>query len=103
MIFVILLYVAIAVVTVGSLPLGQITQARDYALAEAARPFLGSAGFTLIVVAALLSTFSAINATLYGSARLVYTIAKEGELPVELERQIWASPWKAFSSPRSWP
>ena len=91
-IFVILLYVAIAVVTLGSLPVAQITGARDYALAEAARPFLGSAGFTLIVVAALLSTFSAINATLYGSARLSYTIAKEGELPAELERRIWGQP-----------
>ena len=91
-VFVILLYVAIAVVTLGSLPVAKITGARDYALAEAARPFLGSAGFTLIVAAALLSTFSAINATLYGSARLSYTIAKEGELPAELERQIWGQP-----------
>ncbi|MCF8032030.1 MAG: APC family permease [Desulfarculaceae bacterium] len=91
-IFVILLYVAIAVVCVGSLPIAELVGARDYALAEAARPFLGSAGFTLIVVAALLSTFSAINATLYGSARLSYVIAKEGELPAALERQIWGQP-----------
>lgn len=40
----------------------------------------------------MLSTFSAINATLYGSARLSYIIAKEGELPAELERQIWGCP-----------
>ena len=91
-IFVILLYVAIAVVCVGGLPIAKLVGARDYALAEAAKPFLGSAGFTLIVVAALLSTFSAINATLYGSARLSYTIAKEGELPAVLERQIWGQP-----------
>ena len=91
-IFVILLYVAIAVAAVGGLPLDKLIGARDYALAEAAQPFLGSAGFTLIAVAALLSTFSAINATLYGSSRLSYTIAKEGELPAELERQIWGQP-----------
>ncbi len=91
-IFVILLYVAIAIVAVGSLPLEAITKARDYALAEAAQPVLGKAGFTLIAVAALLSTFSAINATLYGSSRLAYTIAKEGELPEALERQIWGQP-----------
>ena len=90
--FVILLYVAIAVVVVGNLPLDAIAGARDYALAEAARPFLGRTGFTLIAVAALLSTFSAINATLYGSSRLCYTIAKEGELPVQLERQMWGAP-----------
>jgi hypothetical protein len=90
--FVVLLYVAIAVVVVGNLPLAAIADARDYALAEAAKPFLGQAGFTLIAVAALLSTFSAINATLYGSSRLCYTIAKEGELPVQLERQMWGAP-----------
>jgi amino acid transporter len=90
--FVIALYIAIAVVAVGSLPLGKIISSRDYALAETARPFLGQAGFTMIALAALLSTFSAINATLYGSARLSYIIAKEGELPAELERQIWGQP-----------
>jgi amino acid transporter len=90
--FVIALYIAIAVVAVGSLPLDKIITARDYALAETARPMLGQTGFTLIALAALLSTFSAINATLYGSARLSYIIAKEGELPVELERQIWGQP-----------
>ncbi len=90
--FVVLLYVAIAVVVVGNLELTAIADARDYALAEAAKPFLGQAGFTLIAVAALLSTFSAINATLYGSSRLCYTIAKEGELPAELERQMWGQP-----------
>lgn len=90
--FVVLLYVAIAVVVVGNLPLADIVDARDYALAEAAKPFLGETGFTLIAVAALLSTFSAINATLYGSSRLCYTIAKEGELPVQLERQMWGAP-----------
>ncbi len=91
-IFVILLYVAIALVSVGGLALDKIISARDYALAEAARPVLGAAGFTMIAVAALLSTFSAINATLYGSARLSYIIAKEGELPAALERQIWGQP-----------
>jgi amino acid transporter len=90
--FVVVLYVAVALVTVGNLPLARIADARDYALAEAAKPFLGQVGFTLIAVAALLSTASAINATLYGSGRLAYTIARDGELPRELERKIWHRP-----------
>lgn len=90
--FVTLLYVLVSLVTVGNLSVDKIVAAKDYALAEAARPFLGAAGFGLIAVAALLSTFSAINATLYGSARLSYTIAKEGELPELLERKIWNRP-----------
>ena len=90
--FVIVLYVLVAVVAVGSVPIPQLVDARDYALAVAARPALGSAGFVLIAVAAMLSTASAINATLYGSARMTYTIAKSRELPAELERRIWNQP-----------
>ncbi len=89
---VIVLYVLVAAVTVGTLPVSKIVEAKDYALAEAARPFLGHAGFLLIAVAAMLSTASAINATLYGAARLSYVIAKDGELPVELERKVWGRP-----------
>lgn len=90
--FVVVLYVLIAVVTVGTLPVAKIVGAKDYALAEAARPFLGQTGFLLIAVAAMLSTASAINATLYGTARLSYIIAKDGELPRELERKVWNEP-----------
>ena len=90
--FVVVLYVLVAVVAVGSVPIPELVEARDYALAVAARPALGSAGFVLIAVAAMLSTASAINATLYGSARMTYTIAKSRELPAELERPIWNQP-----------
>ena len=91
-IFVILLYVLIAAITVGSLPVEKIVASKDYALAEAAKPSMGNAGFKLIAVAAMLSTASAINATLYGAARLSYVVAKEGELPKALEKKIWKEP-----------
>jgi amino acid transporter len=90
--FVIGLYVLVSLVTVGNLSVKSIVAAEDYALAEAARPFLGSAGFSLIAVAALLSTASAINATLYGTTRVSYVIAKEGELPESLDREVWQRP-----------
>jgi amino acid transporter len=85
--FVIVLYVLVAVVTVGSLPFAKIIDAQ-----EAARPSLGQTGFLLIAIAAMLSTASAINATVYGAARLSYVIAKDGELPRELERKVWGEP-----------
>ena len=91
-IFVIILYILVATVTVGNLPVNKIVEAKDYALAMAAKPFLGQFGFILISIAALLSTTSAINATLYGSARLSYIIAKDGELPRFLEDNIWNKP-----------
>jgi amino acid transporter len=90
--FVIVLYILVSIVTVGNLSIGGIVGARDYALAEAAKPFLGSFGFIMIAIAALLSTGSAINATLYGSARISYVIAKDGELPAKLEQKIWNRP-----------
>ncbi len=89
---VIALYVLIAIVTVGTLPVDTIVAAEDYALAEVARPFLGQAGFTVIAIAALLSTASAINATLYGTARLSRSIAADGELPSSLEKTVWGQP-----------
>jgi len=90
--FVIALYVLIALVAVQNLPIKEIVAAKDYALAEAAKPFLGSNGFTMIAIAALLSTGSAINATLYGAARISYVIAKEGELPRRMEGKVWNRP-----------
>ncbi|MEH1801448.1 MAG: APC family permease [Nostoc sp.] len=74
--FVILLYVLIALVTLGAEPTEQILAAKDYALAEAAKPIMGQFGSVLITIAALFSTISASNATLYGSARFSTVIAK---------------------------
>ncbi|WP_321418470.1 APC family permease [uncultured Methanomethylovorans sp.] len=91
-VFVIVLYVLIAFVTVESVSTATIVQAQDYALAVAAKPFLGNLGFNLIAVAALLSTTSAINATLYGASRVSYIIAKDEELPETLEDKIWNRP-----------
>ncbi len=89
---VIALYALIAVVVVGSLTPDQIKSAEDFALAAAARPSLGQVGFTLVGIAAVLATLSAINSTLYGAARLSYSIATEGELPREFERKVWNQP-----------
>ncbi len=86
-ILVVLLYVLIAVITVGTVPESELVSAKDYALAVAAKPALGQAGFTLVAVAALLATFSAINATIYGNSRLGYILAKDGELPKELSKE----------------
>ncbi len=88
-ILVIALYLAVSLTVTGNLSNEQIEHARDYALAEAARPFLGEFGFRLIAVAALFSTASAINATLFGSANVCYMIARDGELPARLSRTEW--------------
>jgi amino acid transporter len=91
-VFVILLYVIIAIVTVGSLPFKVIATAQDYVLAEAAKPMVGQIGFTIITIAALISTFSAINASLYGGSRVSYEIAEDDELPHQLTGKLWNHP-----------
>ena len=89
---VIVTYVLVAMVTVGALSFDQVRQASDHVLAAAARPALGGVGFALVAVAALLSTSSAINATLYGTTRLSWSIARSGELPEALEHRTWNRP-----------
>jgi amino acid transporter len=88
-ILVIVIYLAVSLTVTGSLSDYEIERARDYALAEAARPSLGELGFRLIAIAALFSTASAINATLFGSANVCYMIARDGELPTGLSRTEW--------------
>ncbi len=89
---VIVLYVAVSMVTIGALSFAAVRRASDHVLATAARPGLGSVGFVLVAVAALLSTTSAINATLYGTARVSWTIARSGELPEFLDQKVWNRP-----------
>ncbi len=93
---VIALYVTVAVVTIGTLPFDEIIRARDYALAMAAEPALGKAGFLLVTIAALVSTSSAINATLYGTARASYVVAKYGQLPEAVERRVWRQAYEGL-------
>ena len=90
--FVISLYVVIAVITVGSLPFSKIATAQDYVLAEAAKPMLGQIGFSVITLAALISTFSAINASLYGGSRVNYEVAEDDELPHQFTYKVWNQP-----------
>ena len=75
------IYVTVSIVAVGNLLPEEIQRYKEYALAVAAKPFLGEAGFLLIGLAALFSTASAINATLFGTARLGSVMASEKALP----------------------
>ena len=86
-----IIYVLVSLTVLGNLPIADIVNAKDYALAAAAEPFLGKIGFIFIAIAALFSTSSAINATLYGGANVSYTIAKHGELPKIFERKFWGN------------
>ncbi len=86
---VIAIYIVVSVAVIGNLSINEIYAAGDKALAVAARPFLGEIGFKLIAIAAIFSTASAINATLFGAANVSYMIARDGELPTLFDRREW--------------
>ncbi len=75
------IYILVSLVAVGNLLPSEINKYKEYALAVAAKPFLGHGGFLLISLGALLSTASAINATLFGTARLGMVMAEDKALP----------------------
>jgi amino acid transporter len=74
-------YVLIALGVFGTLTVAQVVAYGETAIAEAARPSLGDAGFTIMAIAALLSTAGATNATLYASSNLTGMLAKTGLFP----------------------
>ena len=88
-VLVIIIYVSVSLAVIGNLSIPEIGNAKEYALAAAAKPFLGNLGFKIMAFAALFSTSSAINATLYGGSNVSYMLAKDGELPEFFERKVW--------------
>ena len=76
-----LTYVLIAVAVFGTLTVAQVVHYGPTAIAEAARPSLGSFGFTLMAATAMLSTAGATNATLYASGNMTGMLAKVGLFP----------------------
>jgi amino acid transporter len=75
------LYVLIAIGVFGTLTVDQAIGYGERAIAEAARPTLGDAGFTLMAVAALIATAGATNGTLFGSASLTGSLAQLEQFP----------------------
>lgn len=85
------LYILTAVAVLGNLPLDEVIKTKDYALAEAAKPIFGALGFKIMAATALLATASAINATMYATADIGYTMAKEGNLPKVYSYNVYQS------------
>ncbi|UOM37121.1 APC family permease [Acuticoccus sp. I52.16.1] len=65
------IYLLVALGVGSSLPLDQIVAAKDYALAEAAKPALGQAGFYLTVALALVATASGVVASIFAVSRML--------------------------------
>jgi amino acid transporter len=85
----IVIYLLVSVAVIGNLSIEHIVQAKEYVLAEAAKPIIGSIGFTIMGIAALFSTASAINATIYGPVYMVRETAEAKQLPAFFTRGLW--------------
>ncbi len=77
-------YVLVAIGTVMLIGADQVVQYKEVALAIAGQQALGTFGLVLVTVAAAFSTGSAINATLFATARLASKVAENGELPAAM-------------------
>jgi amino acid transporter len=75
------LYVLIATGVFGTLTVEQVIADGETALAQAARPALGDAGFAMMAFAALLSTTSAVNANIYAATGSTRKLAESGMFP----------------------
>jgi amino acid transporter len=75
------LYVLISLGVFGTLTVEEAIGYGETAIAEAARPALGEAGFVMMAIAALLATSSSVNATLYASGGLTAMLAETGQFP----------------------
>ncbi|MGD8238038.1 MAG: amino acid permease [Armatimonadota bacterium] len=92
----VVVYIVVVFVCVGAVP-GPIVAEQGYdtawefigakkevGLVEAAKSFMGGAGFFLIVVGGVFSTMSALNATVLASSRVCFSMGRDHMLPAVL-------------------
>ena len=83
-----LIYVAVALGVFGTLTVDEVIDSGGTALAVAAEPVLGQAGYWLMTVTALFATAGATNAGLYPAAGLSEHLASIGQFPPLLARRF---------------
>jgi amino acid transporter len=82
------IYVAVALGVFGTLTVDEVIASGGTALAVAAEPALGRAGYWLMSVTGLFATAGATNAGLYPAAGLCEQMAVTGQFPPQLGRRL---------------
>jgi amino acid transporter len=82
------IYVAVALGVFGVLTVGEVVSSGGTALAVAAEPILGQAGYWMMSVTALFATAGATNAGLYPAAGLCEQMASIGQFPPPMGRRV---------------
>jgi amino acid transporter len=81
-------YVAVALGVFGTLTVDEVISSGGTALAVAAEPVLGSAGYWLMTVTALFATAGATNSGLYPATGLGDEMAAVGQFPPVMSRRV---------------
>jgi amino acid transporter/nucleotide-binding universal stress UspA family protein len=93
LVVVIIIYITIAIVAIGAVnsdPPGHSwryfadLEDKELAMVEAAKVFMGPLGFLIMVIGGLVSTISALNATVFSSSRVSFAMGRDGTLPPSL-------------------
>jgi amino acid transporter len=82
------IYVAVALGVFGTLTVDEVIASGGTALAVAAEPALGRAGYWMMTVTALFATAGATNSGLYPAAGLADQMVTIGQFPPALERRL---------------
>ena len=85
-------YIAISLGVYGTLTVDEVIASGGTALAEAAKPTLGNAGYWLMAVTALFATAGATNSGIYPTAGLSKDLATKGQFPPVLGRNVGRMP-----------
>jgi amino acid transporter len=82
------IYVAVSLGVFGTLTVDEVIESGGTALAVAAQPVLGQAGYVLMTITALFATTGATNAGLYPATGLSDHLVKTGQFPPLMSRRI---------------
>jgi amino acid transporter len=77
----VVIYLLVALAVAGNLTLDEIVQARDYALAEAARPAFGRFGLWFTVAFAIVATVSGVIASVFAVSRMLAMLTEMKLVP----------------------
>lgn len=76
-----LIYVALALAVAGGLSIPEIIEAKDYALAAAAKPVFGEWGSWITIGIAIIATVSGVIASIFSSSRLLAMLSNMKQVP----------------------
>ncbi len=92
----VVIYVALALSVAANLSVSEIVKAKDYALAEAARPVFGEWGLWFTVFIAIIATVSGVIASVFSASRLLGMLGMMKQVP-GLEKKSGINPALIFT------